>query len=113
WIDARKNFLKHLRQGELTMAETIRYLEVAEADTLAADLPTLTAWSAASSPDKELALNQASLDVDGAMPYQGRRYDAQQSRQFPRVAEDDGAAGTTDLVVSPESLIWDWDSAGN
>jgi hypothetical protein len=74
------------------------YLSVAEADTLAATLPALAQWPAASSGDKAKALQLATIEIDVAMPYQGERYDTAQLLEFPR---RDGAR------------IIDWDSEAN
>jgi hypothetical protein len=69
----------------------IRYLDVAEADDLAALLPGLAAYRAADDAAKAAALDEATADVDAAMPYQGRKRDPAQPREFPRA--DDGPAG--------------------
>ena len=87
------------------------YLTVAAADELAAALPALAAWSAATPPAKARALERASIDVDGAMPYQGRRYDPRQVNQFPRVAYDDAPAAAPGH--DPRPTVWDWDAALN
>jgi hypothetical protein len=92
--------------------QPIAYLDLTEANDLAAALPELAAWSAASDDDKTLALNQASLDVDSAMPYQGRPYDFFQSRQFPRVADDNGA-GEPYFPAPADAVVWDWDATTN
>lgn len=87
------------------------YLTNAEADTIAAALPAslLTAWAAASAPNKTAALEQATADVDAAGPYQGRRYKSEadgQALEFPRVAYAQGPG-----VGGQESgVIWDWDA---
>src|SRR3954465_12912749 len=97
------------------MPTTLSYLTVTEANALAADLPPLPAWAAAASGDKTTALNQATADVDGAMPYQGRPYDPTQARQFPRVAEDphpgSAAAPAPDAAGAAGGGVWDWDDA--
>lgn len=92
------------------------YLNVVEATALATDLRDLSAWAAATDPARGAALELATLDVDAAMPYQGRRYDPAQARQFPRVAEDAPPTPSTDaIVVVPArgAVVWDWDSAHN
>ena len=84
------------------------YLDVSAADALAATVPALAAWPAATADAKARALAQASADVDAAMPYQGRRYDPAQALEFPRVAHDDLARRT---VVSPtRAVVWDFDA---
>jgi hypothetical protein len=73
------------------------YLTVAEADTLAATLPALARWAAASADAKAKALRLATMEIDTAMPYQGARYAADQPLAFPR---------------SPEpGRVWDLDRA--
>ena len=79
------------------------YLTTAEADALAATLPGLTAWAAASDANKAKAIERASRDVDNAMPYQGRKYAAGQVNQFPRVPFDGCARAD----------VWDWDATTN
>ena len=91
---------------------TTPYLTTIEADALAATLPALAAWAAATSGQKSAALLRATLDVDNAMPYQGRRYAADQERQFPRVPYDE-APGTAGFDRDPRASVWDWDAATN
>jgi hypothetical protein len=83
------------------------YLTTTQADALAATLPTLTAWAAASSASKEKAIERASLEIDHAMPYQGRRYDPAQPNEFPRVPYDEAGGG------DPRAGAWDWDPTSN
>lgn len=88
------------------------YLTIIEANELAATLPNLAAWNA--QPDlaiREAALLLASDRFDLARPYQGRRYAADQDREFPRVAYDAPAVetGLSDRTVVA-STIWDWDA---
>ena len=88
------------------------YLTTTEANALAATLPTLTAWSAATADQKTAALVRATIDVDNAMPYQGRRYTAGQERQFPRVPYDE-APGSAGFDRDPRASVWDWDPSAN
>lgn len=88
------------------------YLTTTAADTLAATLPTLAAWSAASAGNKAKALERASLDVDNAMSYQGHKYETGQVNQFPRVPYDD-PPGTAGFDRDPRASVWDWDSDAN
>lgn len=85
------------------------YLTHTDADALAATLPALAAWNAASSDDKTSALLRASLDIDNAMPYQGRRYASDQKNQFPRVPYDEPPT-TSGFDCDPRGSVWDWDS---
>lgn len=78
------------------------YLTVADADTLAASVLALAQWSAATSADKASALDAATRLIDAGMRYQGRKYDAAQVLQFPRLAADEGGAAES---------VWDWDAA--
>ena len=79
------------------------YLTVSEANDMAAALPDLAAWAGATAAQRAAALNQASADVDAAMPYQGRVFDPGQVRQFPRAVPDEPAPGGA----------WDWAAAAN
>jgi hypothetical protein len=88
------------------------YLTTSGADALAATLPTLSNWSGATSGDKAKALLRASLDVDNAMPYQGRKYAPDQENQFPRVPYDAPPA-TPAFDRDPRASVWDWDSDAN
>lgn len=83
------------------------YLTVAEADALAASLLGLVQWSASSPTEKANALDAATKLIDGGLRYQGRKYDAEQSLQFPRVAYDDGGAS---LSTRGADLVWNWDA---
>ena len=86
------------------------YLDVTDADALAATVPALAAWSAATTDQKTRALRQATSDVDAAMAYQGRRYAADQALEFPRVAAD-GSSSPSAACCPPAdgSTVWDWD----
>lgn len=88
------------------------YLTTAAADTLAATLPTMTAWSAATAAAKAKALARASFDVDNAMPYQGRQYDPGQANAFPRAPFDDAPA-SAGFDRDPRAAVWDWDTSAN
>lgn len=89
------------------------YLTASAADALAATIPTMTAWSAASSGNKDKALERASFDIDNGIPYQGRKYAPDQTNQFPRIPYDEppGTSGAFDR--DPRASVWDWDSATN
>lgn len=95
-----------------TLPSSRSYLTAADADALAGTLPVLAAWTAATADQKTRALEQASGDVDAAGPWQGRRYDSAQVKQFPRVAQE------TRVPAQPPAaqhgiadVIWDWDAA--
>ncbi len=89
------------------------YLSTSEADSLAGTLPGLAAYRAASSGAKTAALQQASSDVDTAMPYQGRKLDAAQALQFPRVAYERTSPSAPGSAHGYADTIWDWDSSSN
>ena len=80
---------------------TNAYLDLTDADDLADSLPELAAYKAATDDQRSAALLQATIDVDSAMPYQGRKYDIDQHREFPRAFDSDGTA--------VPSRVWDWD----
>lgn len=86
------------------------YLSVSEADALAVSTLALAQWGAATAADKAAALDAASRTIDGAMRYQGRKYDPGQVLQFPRVAYD-GAAPSPPCAGPAAELVWDWDDA--
>jgi hypothetical protein len=93
------------------------YLGSVEADALAAECPAsmLTAYLAATTTAaKGAALRQATLDVDASMRFQGRRYDASQVREFPRVPYEvaSGQLPVGPYLVGADTAaaeIWDWD----
>jgi hypothetical protein len=89
------------------------YLTATEADALAATIPALSsAWSAASGADKDKTLERASVEVDNGIPYQGRKYAADQVNQFPRVPYD-ATPGTSEFDRDPHASVWDWDDDAN
>ena len=88
------------------------YLTYAAADAIAATIPALVAYAAATNANKALALIQASLDVDLAMRYQGRKYLDTQEHQFPRIHGDPAVQSSYPYdLPAGGSEIWDWDSA--
>ena len=78
------------------------YLTVSEADALAAATLGLLQWPAATSTEKANALDAASRLIDGALRYQGRRYDTAQALEFPRLAHEGGDRAA--------EVVWDWDA---
>ena len=88
------------------------YLTYAEADALAATLPAMTAWSGATNGVKTAAIERASMDVDMAMPYQGRKYASDQVNAFPRVPYDEASA-SSGFDRDPVGGVWDWNSESN
>jgi hypothetical protein len=90
------------------------YLDVAEADAMAATMPGLASYTGASS-GKQAALDEASWRVD-TLRFQGRKYDPAQRLEFPRVAYDSGAIGfPVPQLRDPRTLtvpdvVWDWDA---
>lgn len=108
WVEATYagatyRFERNLSTAPIS-ASTPSYLSVDEANALADALPGLATWKASTADAKAAALAGATQEVDDAMPYQGRRYVADQPLAFPRVSDDSGAAEAAE--------IWDWDSAG-
>lgn len=89
------------------------YLDVDEADELAATTSGLVSWSGAAAPAKALALIRASDDVDHAAAYQGRRYATTppQPREFPRLAFEEPLVGTRDPALPATAIVWDYDEA--
>jgi hypothetical protein len=96
------------------------FQSVEDADTLADTLSGLSSYKAASEGAKGRALVAASLDVDRAMRYQGRKYDPTQILEFPRVAytSSDGYGGVTLQAATLQAVqggdvVWDWDLDDN
>lgn len=96
------------------------YLASSEADTLAAALPGLSSYKAASDADKSAALALATSDIDRGMRYQGRKFDPTQTLEFPRVAFDaPNRVWNVEWIDFPVILpncgavVWDWDSDNN
>lgn len=81
-------------------------------------IPGLSHLVAGTADTRTAAVLLATLDVDAAMRYQGRRYDLTQEREFPRLAYSLAYAGLGRLPTwSPReyvsAVVWDLDSAGN
>lgn len=101
------------------------YATLSEGDAIAAALPLLVKYKAASSELRAAALILASDDIDAAGPWQGRKYGpcfnggsdyVPQVREFPRVPYPEdfslsaaGAAGPWGLVGQLGGAVWDWD----
>jgi len=90
------------------------YLLPADARTIAASLPGMAALLALDDSTLGALLLGATLDLDGAMPYQGRKYDPTQALEFPRVAYGPPAQSfsaflATGAPYTPDTIIWDWD----
>lgn len=95
----------------------LSYLNVSAAGALAETLlsTSLAAWNAASTNNKQLALNQASVRVDGAMRYQGGKYAADQVREFPRwdddrIVDQDAAGAAVVPANVLLAVLWEADS---
>ena len=99
------------------------FAQSSDADAIAATLPAslLPNYLASVDPAKTAALLQASIDVDRAHRWQGRKYDSiNQANEFPRVAFEPsnailpypGAAAPPGLPGGPGfgATIWDWDA---
>ncbi len=89
------------------------YLTSTDADILANTLPALSAYLAATTAQKQAALQQACSDVDNAMPFQGRKLDPAQSLQFPRVAYESAARARGAAGHGYADTLWDWDPSSN
>lgn len=98
---------------------TDSYLTIDEARDYLAALPGLTALAALEDEALGLQLSLASIDLDASMRFQGRKVDARQVREFPRVAY--GRALNDQRVgvvvnglgsIPTDAVVWDWDEAG-
>lgn len=86
------------------------YITSSEMDTYAANRPDSTAWTGASSADKEDALKYASKLVD-SLPFVGKKYDtdiSSQPLQWPRLIKVRGVwrveRDADDNVVVPQAI---------
>ena len=69
----------------------------------------------------DLVLMTATLDIDNAMRFQGRKYDPDQEREFPRVPRgqtpNQFGSAISDPIPYPSPLgrieVWDWDPAND
>lgn len=91
------------------------YLSVPDADALAATMPGLASYSAASSLVKLNALIEATHRIDVAMPYQGVKFSLDQVLEFPRRGPSASTIGPSYQQPYPMSSvipeeIMDWDS---
>lgn len=116
WIKARVNGIDYYSEKDLSgpAAGSAGYVEMEEADAMAADLPGLIAYKAATGQQKAAALSSATSDIDAGMRYQGRKYEPDQSRQFPRIAYEiagDRAGSAWPSSRVEAEIIWDWDDA--
>ena len=95
---------------EPTISQT-GYLDTSDADTLAATLLDVASYLAATTANKQKALNQASVEIDRAMSYQGRKYDPTQALEFPRVAYESPVDSFLPMLANQGAVqtIWDWD----
>lgn len=91
--------------------EQTGYLNTSDADALAATLLDVASYLAATGANKQKALNQASVEIDRAMSYQGRKYDPTQALEFPRVAYESPVDSVQLLLPNQgtRQTIWDWD----
>lgn len=101
------------------------YLTAADARTLAGANPFLATLVAQSDAALAALLLAASVDVDVAFKYQGRKFNPTQEREFPRVAYGAPALvnqfgvptmqapGGLPLALTADTIIWDWDSTGS
>lgn len=91
---------------------------VAEANAIANALTGLASWKAATDDAKSAALLGASIDIDAAGPWQGRKYDLAQVLEFPRVGYESpvpacgGPLGGVSAggLAGVGSTVWDWDT---
>lgn len=102
-------------QSALTLAAGSAYCTLDQANAIAAALPGLARWQAATDDEKTAALLMASLDLDNAGPWQGCKYDlaTPQALAFPRVPYPDYAVGCNQVATIAVGAVWDWDSDNN
>jgi hypothetical protein len=114
-VDGAVRYLQE--PSTLTVVSSMSYLTLSDADAIAATLPLLDAYNAASTTAKQKALELASYRFDLARPYQGRKYEFDQQLEFPRIPR--GTLSTQNMMLPPAQRInslfevWDWDSTNN
>lgn len=90
------------------------YVSLADYAALGPQLPALPRLAAAADNVKLAAFVQATCDIDTAMAYQGRRYEADQATEFPRVIDPtlvyafDALSDISDELAARH--VWDWDT---
>lgn len=95
------------------------YLTVTEAPSLAANMPGTTALLVLVDDAMAALLLLASLDIDVAFKYQGRKFNGElQEREFPRIPygtirQTPGIINTYYPGTAPTPKIWDWDPLAN
>lgn len=87
------------------------YIAVEDADELAARVVDSAAWTHASAERRAAALIQASDEID-SLRYAGRKYAADQARQFPRFCPDDPGEWPAGKRIE-SGQTWDLDEDGS
>ncbi|HUX16912.1 MAG TPA: DnaT-like ssDNA-binding protein [Phycisphaerae bacterium] len=86
------------------------YIDLTEADAYAASELDSSTWDALSDADKAACLLRATDEIDSCR-WQGRKYDSDQDRQFPRLY---GEPPADRYPPQPDGAgVWDWDSEAN
>lgn len=102
-------------QSAAGAADAASYLTLDEADELAAVLPLLAKYKAATSDARGAAMILATMDVDAGGPWQGCRYDrtSAQVLEFPRIPYPSSCASGGSWINAASSVggaqVWDWD----
>jgi hypothetical protein len=118
WADGSVDSLAATQVASDTAVASGYFDAVASADAIAATLPSalVASYLAATAADKASALEQASLDIDDGMRFQGRKYDPTQLQEFPRIAYESNARVRPQGIVpyvlppSPTDTVWDWNA---
>lgn len=101
--------------GPVPLDEGSSYCTLEEADQIAAALPGLASFKAATDDARTAALLGATIDVDDSGRFQGRRYDPAQALEFPRVAYGDAASAACASLTEGAygaCVVWDLDADG-
>ena len=113
--------VRTIASAAATVADGLpRYLSVARSLVLAPSMLGLAPYLAAAAPVQSAALAAATMDIDTALRYQGRRVDVlNQVTEFPRVAYEarGGGLDTSYGFIGPVAsnglpggnTVWDWD----
>lgn len=92
---------------------------LARALALAGQMLNLSAFNAAAPLQQQMALLQASTEIDRGCRWQGRKFDPRQKLEFPRIPYDDGFPATWEWQwfdtyfggIGAGDCVWDWNHA--
>lgn len=81
------------------------YITIEEGDALALLRPNSTAWSGATSTDKDAAIQEATYRIDGLI-LRGTKYDSDQALEFPRIIDGVIVGNSDQDAEVPDQVKW-------